>query len=138
MKMKLRCYHPSHQPSAYEFYILSKGNNAGRPLRKACPNCFALSFDDYDTCEEHYWLCFAMFQSRVFEPYLTGSVIPFLRLPDVLGLLETHYYKMEQNKDKFTRAVEKLVSCQQRANKVNYILYLLEIVHKSTLYSIMR
>jgi len=134
----LKCFNPAQQPGAYEFYILSKGNNAGRPMRQSCPNCFVMSFDDHEERESYYWTCFAMFQARIFEPYLTGSVIPFLRINDVACLIEAQYFKMLQNKDKFTRALEKLVSCQQRANKVNYILYLLEIVHKSTLYSIMR
>jgi len=136
--LNIKCFNQSHPPKDYSFYVLSKGNNAGRPMRQPCPNCFTITFDDYDMREDYYWTCFAIYNSRIFESYLTGSVIPFLRLPDVSGLLEIHYEKMQQNRDKFTTAVERLVSCQERANTIKHNLYLLEIVHKSTLYSIMK
>lgn len=31
-----RTYHGNH------FFVLSKGNNAGRPMDKPCPNCFVV------------------------------------------------------------------------------------------------
>ncbi|WP_018676132.1 DUF6943 family protein [Riemerella columbina] len=60
------------------FYIQSHGLHAGRPLKKPIANCWEirtkLSFA--------FEILTIVFESRILETFLLGSVIPFLRLED--------------------------------------------------------
>jgi hypothetical protein len=69
-----------------DFYIQAKGNNAGKPLRKPIPNSFAVHESDSQAFEAVY----ALWIAKVFEPYITGSVVPFIRLSDVKRILNNH------------------------------------------------
>lgn len=80
---KLKVYAESHKPTQNpKFYILSKGNNAGRPMVLPCPNCFVVSTTTETERDSLYWLCYAAWQTQGFRPFLRGSVIPFLTTGD--------------------------------------------------------
>ena len=85
--MKILTHNPAHPRTLFEFYILNKGNNAGKPLNHPCPNCFTCLASSQEEKELYYWLCFGLWQARAFRPYLIGSVIPFIRLDDLLRVL---------------------------------------------------
>lgn len=80
------------------FFILSKGNNAGKPLRDACPNCFIMSFKDDRECEMFYQLCFVLWKTRRFETWLRGSVIPFITIGEFHKVLLNTYYSIDNKK----------------------------------------
>ena len=85
--MKITTHNPAHERTPYEFYILNKGYNAGKPLHHPCPNCFTCQASSLEEKELYYWLCFGLWQGQAFRPYLIGSVIPFIRLNDLLQVL---------------------------------------------------
>lgn len=58
------------------FYIQSHGLNAGRPLKKPIPNSWEIEIENRKAFE----ICFVVFNSRILQNYLRGSVIPFLSL----------------------------------------------------------
>jgi hypothetical protein len=65
------------------FYIQSKGNNSGRPLKKPIPNCWevrTLRSVDFE-------IMYIIFESKILEPFLRGSVIPFLSLRDYKNII---------------------------------------------------
>lgn len=84
-----RTYHGNH------FFVLSKGNNAGRPMDKPCPNCFVVITKCSQERQRLYWLCFGLWQCGYFQPYLSGSVIPFLRLPELKSIIREARSKVE-------------------------------------------
>jgi hypothetical protein len=109
-----RTYHGNH------FFILSKGNNAGKPLDIPCPNCFVVITKDQEEREGLYWLCFGLWQSEYFHPHLVGSVIPFLRLPELKSIIKNARDKVEQRKEVYQKAIDilnKLLACQQNLVK---------------------
>jgi hypothetical protein len=65
------------------FFILNKGNHSGKPMNNPCPNCFVCICSSEEEKEMLYWLVMGLCQGRVFEQYLCGSVIPFVRINDV-------------------------------------------------------
>ena len=68
------------QPQEAEtvFFIQSHGNNAGRPLKEPIPNCWEVR-----TVRQQDWeILSIVFISKVLDPFITGSVIPFIRLSD--------------------------------------------------------
>jgi hypothetical protein len=49
-----RTYHENH------FFILSKGNNAGRPQDQPCPNCFVVITESPKERQTLFWLCYGL------------------------------------------------------------------------------
>jgi hypothetical protein len=116
-----RTYHGNH------FFVLSKGNNAGRPMDKPCPNCFVIITKCPQERRLLYWLCFGLWQCGYFQPYLTGSVIPFLRLPELKAIIRETRFKTADRKDQCDKAVEtlnKLLNHQQSISKQ------LQLIHR--------
>lgn len=65
-----------------------------------------------------YWLCFGLWQCRYFEPYLAGSVIPFLRLPELKSIIRQRRIEIEKKEPAFNRAVDSLnalLICEKKA-----------------------
>ncbi len=60
------------------FFVQSKGLNAGRPLKKAIPNCWEVRTDRSIDFE----ILYIVFESKILESFINGSVIPFLSLED--------------------------------------------------------
>jgi len=83
MYVKLRTWNGTQQPAC--FYIQNKGLHSGRPLRKPIRNCFAVYTDDDLLFEKVY----SMFIGRLFEPFIGGSVVPFIRKREVLDVITT-------------------------------------------------
>jgi hypothetical protein len=76
-------YHPpgaAAPPSA--FFILSRGRHTGRPAYSPNPNCFVFTCAPQDL-HRYYWLVYALWLSRKFEPFLCGSVIEFIHIGDL-------------------------------------------------------
>lgn len=50
------------------FFVLSSGNNAGRPMDEPCPNCFVIMTKCPQEKQLLYWLCFWLWQCGYFQP----------------------------------------------------------------------
>ena len=101
----------THKSKAYtenHFFILSKGNNAGKPLVQPCPNCFVVLVDTAEERELLYWLCFGLWQGGCFRPFLCGSVIPFIHLEDLKKVIQGARIKVEEKPSEFAEAIELL------------------------------
>ena len=77
-----------------DFYIQSHGNNAGRPLKKPIRNCFAVFTDKKNAFE----IVNCLFISKAFEYYITGSVIPFVRIIEIRKFLLVEFAKNYHSK----------------------------------------
>lgn len=104
------------------FYVQSKGNHAGRPLAKPIPNCWEVrTMRSID-----FEILSIVFESRILEPFLRGSVIPFLSLADYKKItfpilekaihenriINTHYLQI--------RKIEENIKHQ---DKIKYLLF---------------
>lgn len=107
------------------FFVLSKGNNAGKPLDKPCPNCFVITTSNEEEKNRLYWLCFGLWQSRHFHQLLTGSVIPFIRISEFKNRL--YQVTTDQSKAEWDILIESLMSI--RSHEKN-ILAQLKLVHE--------
>jgi hypothetical protein len=71
------------EPNQTIFYIQSVGNNAGRPLLKPIANCWEIkTYRNVD-----YEILYLIFESRILEPFIGGSVIPFITLRDYKNII---------------------------------------------------
>ena len=99
----LRCHPPGAAAPPSSFFILSKGNNSGRPSYKANPNCFVLSCQPADI-DAYFWLAYALWDCGQFRAFLCGSVIPFIHIRHVRTCIE----EGAKNADRLTKAADHL------------------------------
>lgn len=86
--LQIKSYRPGQVHSDCTMYILSKGNNAGKPLDKPCPNCFALTANTTSEKTNLYWICYMLWQGGIFRRYLIGSVIRFIRIDELRACID--------------------------------------------------
>lgn len=96
------------------FYIQSKGLHSGRPMLKPITNCFVVYSDD----EFLFSRVYCLWVLRKFEYYLRGSVIPFIRICDVLEALETLNFQKDLKKElQAVHDIDKLIKIE--TDKIN-------------------
>ena len=119
----------THRPDAVYLanvvFILSKGNNAGKPLNKACQNCFAVEFEQIEDVERFKSLCQILLQSQVFSQYLKGSVIPFISIRDFRSIVSRYLELVNNLPDGFSHLVEVLSAIAEQEQKNRSMLSLL-------------
>ena len=64
------------------FFILNKGMNSGKPQYYPFTNSFVIVFEKEKDCENLYYVAESLWKTKFWHPFLVGSVISFLRLPD--------------------------------------------------------
>jgi hypothetical protein len=63
-------------------FVLNKGMNSGKPQKEPFTNSFVVLFQTEEDCENLFFIAFSLWKTKFWHPFLCGSVIPFLRLPD--------------------------------------------------------
>lgn len=106
--LKIKTYKSNSTHDSNQFFILSKGNHAGRPMEKPCPNCFIVTADNEQHKDQLYWICYSIWKSDAYFPLLCGSVIPFLHINDVATAIERAIQKVKVNPERFDEAVSLL------------------------------
>lgn len=98
LQYEIKTHKANREYEQPHFYVLSKGLNSGKPLRKPCPNCYVLKTDTEEQRESLYYLCQTLQVGQYFKYYIIGSVIPFIRIDDTRKVLNTaiRNYKQQQ------------------------------------------
>jgi hypothetical protein len=88
--------YPNKSNLTPSFYIQIKGNHSGRPLRKPIINCVAV----YTDIPYLFELVYLLFKGRMFEPFIIGSVVPFIRIDEIKQVIDEGliFYKPEKIK----------------------------------------
>jgi len=84
VSFRLFTYNPE-RPKPASFYIQSKGDHAGRPLREPIPNCFGIVTSDPLLFARIY----SLYKGQFFRCHIIGTVIPFLRIKDAKDVIAT-------------------------------------------------
>ncbi len=126
--IKIHTFNPSKPCADREFYIyiLSKGLNSGKPLEHPCPNCFVLECNSQSENVFYHSLLFGLWKIKYFHPYLTGSVIPFLRLSDLKSILIDKQEKLECSMDSFYSDVIKIKVLDAQQEKLEKTIALIK------------
>jgi hypothetical protein len=85
--------HQQNEPIA-QFYIQCKGLHSGRPLRKAIPNCFSV----YTNTPNMFEMVYVLYIGGLFNPYIKGSVVPFITLGDASGIIRENGHILSNQK----------------------------------------
>lgn len=96
------------------FFIQCKGNYSGRPLKKPIPNCFAVFTNNPLAFE----IVYCLFKAKLFEYYIIGSVIPFIRITAVKKILEKYIIgDFCEKKLKAIQSIDQLLTIKQEQIK---------------------
>ncbi|WP_418262780.1 DUF6943 family protein [Flavobacterium faecale] len=98
------------------FFILSKGKNAGKPIKESCPNCFLITIKNEEESEKLYWLAYTLWKSNFWHQYQIGSVIPFIRISTFKINFRNEVikaYKKHQKHQEFVNRIRQLETLQQ-------------------------
>jgi hypothetical protein len=63
-------------------FVLNKGMNSGKPQKEPFTNSFVIILQNEEELESLFFIAYSLWQTKFWHPFLVGSVIPFLRLPD--------------------------------------------------------
>ena len=79
-------------PKEAHFFIQTKGNNSGQPLREKIPNCIGVQVNEqYLVPDYFYYIILYLFNTGAFARRLRGSVIPYLRQGDITEAIIDFY-----------------------------------------------
>lgn len=137
-KVSVKSYNPTKPGGALDVFILSKGNNAGKPLWQPCPNCFVFTAKNQSEQEEIYWLLYGLWQGRCFSPFITGSVIPFIRKADLCKVINIALEKLEGNRSQFDKALSTLQLLEKHSENIKQQIKLIKQAKKALMYKVLR
>ncbi len=135
---QLKTYSPQSDFTGHYFFILNKGMNSGKPLASPCPNCFVFIASCAAEKDFFYWLCFGLWQSKSFHPFLRGSVIPFIALDELKMCIKEGAAKANENLSEFRKSVELLKVIEHKEKQFHENLRLLNDAKRAIFYRYMR
>ncbi len=136
--MKIKTHKAQNTYNSPHFFILSKGNNSGKPLDTPCPNCFVCLCRDEEEKKRLYWLFYGLWQGLFFHPHLTGSVIPFIRLDDLKKVAATALSKIELQPHQFDKNVSMVQLLNEKAKVVHEQIKLINKAKRVLLYQVLK
>jgi hypothetical protein len=98
------------------FYIQSHGLHAGRPLKEPIPNSWEMDTETQNAFE----ICFMVYNSKILDNYIRGSVIPFLSLHEYKKIIKpifsnpVQFEEMTLKKLKTLQLIDKAILEQQK------------------------
>lgn len=105
---QMKTYKTNFKTEKPHFFMLSKGNNSGKPMNSPCPNCFVVITATVEARQFYFWLSYGLWQAHAFRSLLTGSVIPFIRIREAKDLLSDSAEKALKDRQKCMKALAML------------------------------
>jgi hypothetical protein len=120
------------------FFILSKGSNSGKPMDVPCPNCFVCICKNDEEKQKMYWLFYGLWQGLFFHPFLTGSVIPFIRLDDLKNVVKIALTKIELQPQQFEKNISMIKLLNEKSKIIQEQIILIKQAKKSLMYQVLK
>ncbi|WP_297867939.1 hypothetical protein [uncultured Flavobacterium sp.] len=121
----IKTHHPGAHYAKPHFFVLSKGLNSGKPNNEAFTNSFVLVFQTETQKEEIFWISMSLWKSKFWNPYLKGSVIPFITLYDFKKEFNPRATRMMREHEQHLKNIKALKLLQEQENHFNKNLHLI-------------
>ena len=131
---KFQTFSVKHQSTGFEFYILSKGLNSGKPLVTPCPNSFVCICKSQEQKDFYFWLLFGLWKAKHFYQFLTGSVIPFIRLSDLKDEVFNQAEKVSKQEKEYKSTVDKIKQLEEKEKAIRQNLALINDLKRAMIY----
>lgn len=137
-KLKIKTHKFGNTYQNEHFFILNKGNNAGKPLPEYCANCFVFIADDIEERDFFFFLFYGLWQGGLFRPFIGGSVIPFIRLDDLLQVVEEASKKVSIQRENYLNAVQVMKDLEKHNDLLVKQIALIKQAKKALMYKMLR
>lgn len=115
-------------------FILNKGMNSGKPQKEPFTNSFVVIFQNEEDCENIYFVAYSLWQTKFWHPYLVGSVIPFLRLPNFSKEFNLKASLMMQEHEEHQKNIAALKLLEKKEKQFHENINLINDLRKTILY----
>ena len=115
-------------------FILNKGINSGKPQKESFTNSFVVIFQNEEDCENIYFVAYSLWQTKFWHPFLVGSVIPFLRLPDFSKEFNIKASLMMQEHEEHQKNVAALKLLEKKEKQFHENINLINDLRRVILY----
>ena len=134
LKSKIKTHTQGKVYNQPHFFILNKGLNSGKPFNHYVCNSFVFLADDENEKEYFYFLLLGIWELRLLRPYLKGTAIEFVRLGDVIDVLDETLNSINTGNRSFSDVQKSLVQIDKlQSNLQTQLTYLLQL-RKSLFY----
>ncbi|PWA05101.1 hypothetical protein DB895_08245 [Flavobacterium psychrotolerans] len=126
-----------HKDTLYtkpHLFILNKGMNSGKPQKEPFTNSFVVIFQNEEDCESIYFVAYSLWKTKFWHPFLVGSVIPFLRLPDFSKEFNPKASFMMQEHEEHQKNVAALKLLEQKEKQFHENINLINDLRRVILY----
>lgn len=137
-KFSLKTYCPKSATSEPHFFILSKGNNSGKPLTEPCPNCFVLTTKTDEDKQLLQSLCDGLFKAKSFHYFIKGSVIPFIRIDDCKQVLKIGLEHAKKDLKGFHKSVKTINLLEQQEKRYLETLQLINDAKRTVFHNFIK
>ena len=115
-------------------FILNKGMNSGKPQKEQFTNSFVVIFEKEEDCESLFFVAYSLWQTKFWHPFLIGSVIPFLRLPDFKKEFNPQASLMMLEHEQHLKNVAALKLLEKKEKQYKEDIMLINDIRKAILY----
>lgn len=138
IKSKIKTHKSGKIYTQPHFFILNKGLNSGKPLPHYCSNCFVFLADDETEKEFFYFLLLGLWELRFFRKHLIGSVIDYIRLGDLIDVIEEVLNSVNSGNRSFSDVQKSLAQIEVlQSNLQTQLTYLMQL-RKSLFYKYLK
>ena len=115
-------------------FILNKGMNSSKPQKEPFTNSFVVIFQNEEDCESIYFVAYSLWKTKFWHPYLVGSVIPFLRLPNFSKEFNLKASLMMQEHEEHQKNIAALKLLEKKEKQFHENINLINDLRKTILY----
>ncbi|WP_281335873.1 DUF6943 family protein [Flavobacterium eburneipallidum] len=115
-------------------FILNKGMNSGKPQKEPFTNSFVVIFQNEEDCESLYFVAYSLWKTKFWHPFLVGSVIPFLRLPNFSKEFNLKASLMMQEHEEHQKNIAALKLLERKEKQFHENINLINDLRKTILY----
>jgi hypothetical protein len=115
-------------------FILNKGLNSGKPQDEPFTNSFVIIFSNKKDRESIFLVAYSLWKTKFWHPFLIGSVIPFLRLPDFKKEFNPQSSLMMVEHEQHVKNVEALKHLENKEKQYKEDMNLINDLRKAILY----
>ena len=113
------------------FFILSKGNNSGKPSNTPWVNSFVCTSKSEKESKILYWTAYFLFKNKSIHRLLRGSVIPFVSIREYKNEFRSYLMKIEEVPQKFNKSAKVLERLNKQKRYMKQYLSQVEMLMQS-------
>ena len=103
-----------------------------------CANCFVFIADNVEEKDFYFFLFYGLWQGGLFRPFITGSVIPFIRIDDLHSVVNEASLKVSSKPNEVDAVVKMMNDLDTYNDVLLKKIALIKQTKKALMYKMLR